>query len=332
MGYLDFYRLSNQEKKEIFDQVEYGTGLPSHAVEKDWWVVRVLDMIFQTEIKEHTVFKGGTSLSKAWGLIDRFSEDIDLALDRTFLGFTEDIIKRKQVTMLRKASKKYIVGSLVLQLNESFESVGINDIVIKVLETEESDQDPLIIELNYPNVTETTDYVLPRVLVEIGCRSLREPFTIRDFHSLITNEFADSPFADEIISIPSVNPERTFLEKLFLLHEEFQRPEEKIRVDRLSRHLYDIHQISLSNYADLAIQDSELYSSIVEHRAIFSKVGGVDYTSHYPPNLNPIPPDHLLDTWKKDYAVMQEQMIYGESLPFEELIESIKKISVKINN
>ena len=86
--------LSVADKQEIFSEIAEKVGLPDAAVEKDWWVVRTLELVYSTEIAPHTVFKGGTSLSKAWGLIDRFSEDIDLALDRKFLGFKEKMTSK----------------------------------------------------------------------------------------------------------------------------------------------------------------------------------------------------------------------------------------------
>jgi hypothetical protein len=331
MGYLDFYKLSPEEKMEIFSAVSNQIGLPLFAVEKDWWVVRVLDIIFQTEIAAHTVFKGGTSLSKAWGLIQRFSEDVDLALDRSFLGFDEANPSRTKITQLRKDSKVYILDKLIPQLTKGFEAAELNEVTIEVRETSESDQDPLIIEIYYPYVTEHTAYVSPRVLIEIGIRSLREPFSEREITSAVAEVFPDSEFIDTPISIPTVNPERTFLEKLFLLHEEFQRPPERMRVERLSRHLYDIHQISKSEFYENALADKDLYEGIVEHRSIFAKLGGVDYTSHFAPNLNPIPPDNIMEEWEKDYATMQEQMIYGETISFKELIAAIDIIKNTIN-
>ncbi len=332
MGYLEFYKLPVSDKLEIFDQVQYLTGLPPFAIEKDWWVVRVLEVLFQTEIKNHLVFKGGTSLSKAWGLIDRFSEDIDLALDRTFLGYDGEITRKKQVTQLRKSFKKYILDFLLPKLVQKLESGGLNNVKVKALETTESDQDPIIIEIIYPNITEHSEYLLPRVLVEIGCRSLREPYTNRAICSIIGEEFKGRSFEDQPVHVPSVNPERTFLEKLFLLHEEFQRPADKIRVKRLSRHLYDIYQISKSDYGKRAIDDHNLFAEIVKHRSIFSKLGGVDYNSHFPPNLRPIPPSDQINEWKRDYSTMQSQMVYGKTIPFEELLESVSTIAKMINS
>ena len=331
MGYLEYHKLPPNEQTTILEAVEAKTGLPKYAVEKDWWVVRVLDIVFKTEVAGHTVFKGGTSLSKGWDLIHRFSEDIDLALDRSFLGFDEEKPSRKQITKLRKASKAFILEVFTPQLISGFENAELEGVVINVRETAESDQDPLIIEIYYPNVTEYSEYIQPRVLLEIGIRSLIEPYTSKEIKSELAKEFEDRPFADEPISIPTVNPERTFLEKLFLLHEEFQRPEEKMRVDRLSRHLYDIHQIAQTEFAEKALSDKMLYEGIVQHRSTFSRLGGVDYSSHFPPNLSPIPPEKVIDAWRNDYTTMQQQMIYGESPSFKELIGSVNDLVSRIN-
>jgi hypothetical protein len=234
-----WFDLTEANKKNIFEQVAAKMNLPAAAIEKDWWVVRTLELVFVTEIEPSTVFKGGTSLSKAWGLINRFSEDIDLALDRAFLGFTKRMTN-SQIAKLRKSSYKYITEDFSPLLAQIFVNVGFKDVEIKVRETTAKDQDPLIIEVNYPAVTEPSEYLPPRVLIEVGSRSLREPFTKMQFCSFVGEHFSDMGFADEKITIPTVNPERTFLEKIFLLHEEFQKPADKIKVDRLSRHLSDL--------------------------------------------------------------------------------------------
>ena len=117
---------------------------------------------------------------------------------------------------------------------------------------------------------------------------------------------------------------RTFLEKLFLLHEEFYRPMEKMRVDRLSRHLYDIYHLTKAGIAANTINDKELYETIVSHRYKFSRVGEVDYNLHNPKTLNPIPPQEVIADWKTDYAKMKEVMIYEEKKPsFDDLINNL---------
>jgi predicted nucleotidyltransferase component of viral defense system len=102
----NFYDLSEQRKIDIFNQVSDRTGLPSAAIEKDWWVTMALKAIFELPYSEHIVFKGGTSLSKGWNLIERFSEDIDLALDRALLGY-EGYLNKGQIRNLRKDSCKF---------------------------------------------------------------------------------------------------------------------------------------------------------------------------------------------------------------------------------
>ncbi|HUX55645.1 MAG TPA: nucleotidyl transferase AbiEii/AbiGii toxin family protein [Bacteroidales bacterium] len=131
--------------------------------------------------------------------------------------------------------------------------------------------------------------------------------------------------------MPTAIPERTFLEKIFLLHEEFHRPHEKIRVERLSRHLYDVYQLSKTDFALKAINNKELYESIVKHRYTFTRIGGVDYNLHQPQTIDPIPIPDKIDVWKEDYKKMQEQMIYGDSPPFDEMLKGIKAIVSKIN-
>ena len=324
-----WFKTKDETKVRAYENINANTGMPDFAVEKDWWVVQTLSIIFEMEIGKHLVFKGGTSLSKAWGLIDRFSEDVDLAIDRSFYGF-EGELSKNQRTKLRKKASIYISDTFYPELKAKFEERGL-DVEIKIIEPISSDQDPRIIEIYYPNVIPTPGYIQPRVQVEIGSRSMREPFTVQSFSSLVDETYPDKVFTQEAIEIPTVNPERTFLEKIFLLHEEFQRPAEKIRVDRLSRHLYDIYQLSKTEFADKALSNEELYKSIVEHRRVFTKVGGVDYNLHSPKTINPIPNDELLEAWNKDYKTMQEQMIYGDSPIFEDMIEGIKKLKLRIN-
>jgi hypothetical protein len=327
---MNWYKLNIENKQRILEQAKVRTGFPLFIIEKDWWVVQTLRLISQMDIAKHIVFKGGTSLSKAWGLIDRFSEDIDLALNREFFGFSGDI-SRTQVGKLKDASSRYISNDFLNALRKEFEDAEINDIVFSVVDNKAPNDDPIKIEVRYSAVTTYSTYVLPRVLLEIGSRSLMEPSTLRSFRSMVGEEFPELPFADGNISIRCVNPERTFLEKLFLLHEEHQRPKEKMKIKGKSRHFYDIYRIAQTPFADKAISDKELYKSIVAHRERFSKLGGVDYTLHFPPNLNPVPPMELMSEWEKDYTEIQEQMIADEGVSFADMMREVKRIVDAIN-
>ncbi|MEQ8531610.1 MAG: nucleotidyl transferase AbiEii/AbiGii toxin family protein [Imperialibacter sp.] len=326
-----FFQISHPEKIEILQQASVKTGLPAYAVEKDWWVVQVLTVLFEMAIGSHLVFKGGTSLSKAWGLIERFSEDVDLAVDRSFFGFEGDLNK-SQRTKLRKHANAYIVSVVYPELKTRFEEKGVPGIIVELEEIKSSDQDPVIINVIYPFVIESPGYLQSRVQIEIGCRSLHEPFTSRSILSLVDEVFPVTSFSQPSVDVPAVNPERTFLEKVFLLHEEFQRPADKRRVERLSRHLYDVYQLAKTPFAEKALSDPSLYQTIVNHRQRFTHLGGVDYQLHQPQTINPIPAEAVLTSWKADYNTMREQMIYGHPPEFEQMIQGIDDLRKTMND
>ncbi|MBN2165472.1 MAG: nucleotidyl transferase AbiEii/AbiGii toxin family protein [Marinilabiliaceae bacterium] len=325
-----WYNVPDEDKRIAYNQVWQKTDIPAFAVEKDWWVVQTLAILFELEIGKHLVFKGGISLSKSWNIIERFSEDIDLAVDRSYFGFNGDLGK-KQRTKLRKTANSFILETLYPELEKAFKNKGLLKVHIEPEEIVSSDQDPIIISVYYPNIIETPGYIQPRIQIEIGCRSLREPFENRQVLSLVDETYPDVSFSQKAVLIPSVLPERTLLEKIFLLHEEFQRPREKIRVDRLSRHLYDIYQMSKSEYAYKALHNKDLYETIVKHRNSFTHLGGVNYNLHQPQTIDFIPPKDLLTAWEDDYKIMQEQMIHGKSPMFSELIESLTFFKSRVN-
>ena len=330
---IRWLKIPDSTKKNAYEQIAEKTGMSAFAVEKDWWVVQTLRIIFEMGVGSHLVFKGGTSLSKSWGLIERFSEDVDLAIDRSFLGFEGELSKSK-ITALRKEAGIYSSGQFKVELEQKFEDKGFENLLFKLVEAKDSDQDPRIIEIYYPHIIQEPEYLAARVQIEIGCRSLKEPFTVRSIASLIDIHYPTQNFVLPSFEVPSVNPERTFLEKIFLLHEEFQRPFEKIRVDdRLSRHLYDVVSLSETEFAEIALNDSELYETIVIHRHKFTRLGGVDYNLHQPKTINPIPIPEVIEEWKKDYNKMLEQMIYEENpYSFEELIEKLNDLTSRINS
>src|SRR5690606_41590948 len=116
---------------------------------------------------------------------------------------------------------------------------------------------------------------------------------------------------------------------LFPLHKECQRPREQLRVDRLGRHLYDVYQLSKTEFATNAIHDKELYETIVNHRYVFTRLGGLDYNLHQPQYIRSVPPLDFDEAWKSDYRTMQEQMIYGDSPAYEDLVKGIQNLDRK---
>lgn len=331
---IKFLELPEATRKNIFEQIAVKTSMKPFAVEKDWWVSRTLEIIFSMDVAHHLVFKGGTSLSKAWRLIERFSEDVDLAIDKEIFMAQDTVWSRSKLTKLRKEAGAYTTGRFFEDLQIEFAKRGFNNLDFKVIDAKDSDQDPRIIEIYYPHLTPiVSDYIKPRIQLELGCRSLKEPFSYQEFGSLVDEYYKDREFVEPFFKVPSVNPERTFLEKLFLLHEEFHKPKEKIRIDRLSRHLYDIYRLTKEGVAVKAIQDKSLYETIIKHRYTFSRISQIDYNLLSPKTIDPTPIQQVIDDWKEDYIAMQTEMIYEENSPtFEDLISNLDDLKKQLKS
>jgi len=221
--------LSKDQQLNLFNQIGDVTGLPPYAIEKDAWVTLVLRMLFASKLHDHIVFKGGTSLSKVYNLIERFSEDIDLAINREYLGFDSELSKG-EIRKLRRRSHDFSLNEIPLILTELFLKYGINPNLYEIIvpNTKVSDQDPEIVHVNYKSVFGMETYLSSRILIEIGARSLNDPHEEKMVESLIDTHHKGASFAENPFIIRTIVPEKTFLEKLILLHEEFHKPAEKI--------------------------------------------------------------------------------------------------------
>lgn len=319
--------LDTEQQVALFTQAGSETGLPPFAIEKDAWVTLVLRMLFASELSEHIFFKGGTSLSKVFNLINRLSEDVDLAIDRNYFGY-EGMLSKGEIRKLRRMSHDFSLNQMPKILHGQLEAYGIdsNFFEIVVPNTEISDQDPEIIHVNYESVFEEEGYLPGRVQIELGARSLNEPFSASLIGSIIDQTFGDFDFVEKPFEVKSIIPEKTFLEKMILLHEEFQKPAEKIRSYRMSRHLYDIYTINSTEFGRSALKDEKLFTAICTHRAVFTPVRDVNYGELQLSDLKILPTGDLLRPYKDDYQAMRESMIYEESPEFEELLETIRTI------
>lgn len=331
---INWLKANEQTRRRAIDQISFETGFSPSAIEKDWYVTLALKAVYQTSWAGDIVFKGGTSLSKGWQLITRFSEDIDLAINPSALGFTGTLEKR-DVKKLRKKSASYMGGEFLGALTAQLRSIDITTdmLTIHLQQIDSSDTDPRIIELEYPTLYPTQDYVRSKVLLEVGARSLREPFTMRPITSLVTEYLPNTPFAVPAFDVPTVNPGRTMLEKMFLLHEEFTKPAAKIRHQRMSRHLYDIDSLMKSTYGPAALKDIQLFETIRTHRSVFNPHPHIDYTTTQLHELIIIPPQEAIDKWEQDYAVMRISMLGANPPEFSELIHNLTAItdSLKVN-
>lgn len=313
-------------------------GINQVAIEKDWWVTVTLKALFQTDCREWLIFKGGTSLSKGFNIIERFSEDIDLAISHSFFGIEKS--NKSQRDKLKKLARKYIHETLSAQIDAHLKSMGVTGYTIEnVTQVQDkngewkpidSDKDPTVILLHYPSIIEDTiTYIPPRVKIEISCLSMDEPTEERYIHSLIGETFEEEDI-DANCKIRTVVPTRTFLEKIFLLAEEFQK--DKPRSVRMSRHLYDLEKLMDTEYGREALADRTLYDAIVEHRRAYYALKYVNYDLHAPATINFLIPEHSMESWKADYADMQRFFIYGQSLEFDELMQKISELQKRVRD
>lgn len=336
-----WYSYNDDERRQMLDIAfrngsQRQRGLSQAIIEKDWWVTMVLKALFQSSVKDYLSFKGGTSLSKGWGVIERFSEDIDLAIDHEFYGI--ESINKSQRVKLRKTGRKFVVEQLSVELERLLHDMGLTDCkvvpVVDRLEKGEpvsidSDKDPVVLQVQYRSVVPSMgNYMLPYVKVEISSLSMRYPTEVRAMRSLLGESFEEED-ADACVEARTVLPTRTFLEKVFLLAEEFQKA--KPRTQRMSRHYYDLMQLLESRFGEDALADRQLYSDIVAHREAYYHVHYIDYGQLQPENLSFLPPtSELWEAYRADYEAMRQVYVYGETPDFEKMMLAMEDLQKRI--
>lgn len=329
MKYTD---LTEVQQQELLRQANIATRIAKKNIEKDWWVTQVLKAIFALPYAEHLSFKGGTSLSKAWKVIERFSEDIDIAISREYLGFAGELSRTQVSDKLRRAACSFVREKLSADIKQQLIANGIREdlFTVHVNVTSVTTVDPEVIYIEYKTLFPFEEYVQNMVKVEVSGRSMSEPVQSVQLASILDETYPNAATAESSFAVSVVRPERTFLEKVMLLHEEFAKPSEEVRTARMSRHLYDLERMLHTDIAERALKDEHLYRTILEHRRKFIGLKGFDYDTLYPQSLSLEIPADVLPLWRKDYENMQSSMIYGESVSFDELLEEIRQLNDRI--
>ena len=330
----NFLKISPKRQINSFNKIAKKLRIIPQSVEKDWWVTTVLRALFALPYAENLSFKGGTSLSKCYNLIARFSEDIDIGVYREFLGFSGNLSKTQINDKLRRTACSFVRGKLQSDVAKELENQGIDTglFSVRVNITPVTTTDPEIIEIHYKSLFPESRYLKPIVKIEVSGRSMGMPLQKVALQSLIALEFPNTSFAEKPFEVNAVVPERTFLEKIFLLHEEFAKPQESVRSERMSRHLYDLERMCHAGIDDKAFSYKGLWKNIVERRRVFIGLKDFDYNTLSPATIRIIPPDTAIKEWRRDYETMRETMIYDDSLPFDKLISKLKQLNERINN
>lgn len=335
-----FLRLPADRRLAAFRQVDETLGLQAASVEKDYWVCWTLrDLFTLPGIGGHLTFKGGTSLSKAWKLIHRFSEDIDLVVDKELLGFGGEEApdrapsgkqRKRRLDQLKEAARDWVRTTLLPALDHRLrEELGEEGWSLSVDPDTEDGQTLLF---RYPSLFLPTEagYIRPVVRIELGARSDDWPSESREIRPYVTEQFPqldpESAFPVRVIAA-----ERTFWEKACLLHEETFRPGEKPRALRMARHYYDLWCLLRAGVGERALADRDLFERVAAHRAIFFHHGWVDYGTQRPGTFRLTPPAEHLPEWRADYESMQGPMFFEETPAFDELLGDIAEFESRFN-
>lgn len=322
--------LSDEQRRTTLEQASILSGIQSKAIEKDWWVTLTLKALFSSEYARFCIFKGGTSLSKGWKLIQRFSEDIDIALDPAAFGMEYiPTPSNTHVKKLKRAGCTFTSQMMTVALENAFAALGLPkgtvNIEAEAVPATMPDKDPQTIYIRYTSLFDRHPYLADQVKIEFGVRSLREPFTSIKIQSLLTEFFPNEAYPEIPFEISAVEPRKTLLEKAFLLHERLSYGSSKsILDDRQSRLYYDLVQLMETKAEVSALTDIDLYHGIIEHRRHYTKLAGVDYDRLFPAYVSFVPGIEILQELQKDYEAMQASMIYGNSHDFAELMRRIK--------
>jgi len=338
-----FIRLPVEERRVYFEQAASRLGLRAESIEKDFWICWALRVLFALPAwAGHLTFKGGTSLSKGWQLIDRFSEDIDVVIDRDVLGFggldgPEQAPSRKQrqkrLEALKTACQDRIRRHLLPSLRDALVSALPSDAAATVeLAGTEEDPDLQTILFAYPTASAApSSYVRRVVKIELGARSDREPSESPVVRPYLAQALP-SALSDAEFEVRTPAPRRTFWEKAFLLHEETLRPADKPRRRRLARHYYDLWSLIEKGVGDQALADPGLFDRVAEHRRVFFPYGWMDYSTYRPGAFRLVPAESETAEWQRDYDAMRGEMFFGEVPSFAEILRVVGDFERRFND
>lgn len=341
----DFANRPASDRADLFRAVASRRGLNPIIVEKDFWVCWTLKRLFTLDhAPAGLLFKGGTSLAKVFKVIKRFSEDVDLSFDRRGLGFAGETdplaattrkIRQMGLKALSEACRKVIHEEFLPQLRATFQRALTHARDQRwSLELAEDDPDQQTLAFRYPGSMGTRSanepaYIRPVVRLELGARSEHWPVIDATMMPLAAEDFP-ALFGTPSCQVRVLAAERTFWEKVTALHAWYHAPITKPLGIRYSRHFYDVACIYRTDVGRRALKDTPLLMKVVEHKKGFFSAAGARYDEARPGSLGIVPPESRLGELRRDYQNMRE-MIFGEPLPFDDMLEVLREIEEAVN-
>lgn len=331
---LEFLACPMEERRLFLEQAAIRRGLSPVILEKDFWVCWLLGLLFGSEFESSLVFKGGTSLSKVFGVIDRFSEDIDLSLSPAFLKLPDAGTSRNQADKWMKQAEAACGISVRSQIAPALESaaaeiLGPHHRVWFEFLIDPGTHSPVLL-FHYPSMHPVGFEYLPRVVkLEFGSLTDQQPVGRHSVTPWIAEVFP-ALFADWKCEVVALELERSFWEKATILHAEYHRPTDKPTPDRFSRHYADTAALATHPVAAQAVGQHELRQRVVRWKSQFFGRTWANYDLATPGTFRLLPPPQRLTALRRDYQAMRE-MYLSEPVRFEEILSILADLETRIN-
>lgn len=340
---MDIFACKSAEERQPFFQLAADKhALSEQIIEKDFWVCWTLKVLFSLpEINNHLIFKGGTSLSKVYKLIERFSEDIDISINKAFFGFINDKdpekaqSNKKQKELLKCLSNEcriFVQNDFIQMLEGAFSKIlGAPGNQWKI-EIDQSDPDGQSLLFHYPalNLKNSKTYIRQVVKIEMGARGEHWPASNHHITPMLEEVLPNTINASSI-PIVALDAERTFWEKATILHMFSHYPEDKLIPERQSRHFFDFYKMLHSEARQSSVNDLKLLARVVEHKSIYFKSAWANYKSARQGTLKIIPNERVLRAMELDYYKMSE-MFYGTKISWDEIVRHLNEFEITFNH
>ena len=323
--------LNQSERTLVFESCARQMHIRPVIIEKDFWVCVVLNYLMnESKFKDFLIFKGGTSLSKCYHIIDRFSEDIDLVLKWDILGYSDDqVFKERSKNQnnkfeeeLNQKGSEFIKNKIAPDIEQNLSSK------IKGLSVSFGD-DPMIIFVNYPN-DQKNQYISSQIKLEIGPVAMKTPMEFCEIEPYC-NQYLNESFEKMKFSVPTISLARTFFEKLLILYSETNRPLEKAMPLRYFRHYYDVVKIFESSYFPEIIKMSDLFEEVKFFKNKYYRNNWSKLEECSLKTIPLYPSDKRLKELENDYHKMKE-MFFRELPSFANIIHEIRHLEDQIHS
>lgn len=334
-------KISSRERAQLFETAEarHTPRIAAPIIEKDFWVCWTLHRLFEVlQFHPQLIFKGGTSLSKVFNVIERFSEHVDLSLSRRDLGFATDRDpeqigitnkeRRRRLDDLAAHCQQVVLSKLLPALRKDFATIlGTSGWTVAL-----DVADPQTVVFSYPvsNLSGALAYVRPAIRLEMGARSDDWPAIDAELKPYAADDFPGM-FVAPTCKVRTLAAERTFWEKATLLHAEYHLPSDKPSKERLSRHYYDLYCLCRHALGHQALKSGDLLKRVVKHKSLFFAQAWANYDTAKPGTFHLVPPEARVDGLRRDYDAMQA-MIFGESPKWDKIIQELKRLEDSINS